>query len=669
MVGDGDTWQIAAKWLKGLDAYKVLQWFESRRYTTRLGDLFAACIEYVLNFSPLVQADPLYISQQVDTFTLHNQSSLGSLKKVNGRFGCFETKSGGVLSEVIVRQLGNDVLIKRFSSFSFDKMGRLNEVPDSEVDHLIAEFKHSPFEDGFPSYKEVLAEENAQGFHTTDHDYQDSSYDVSNPLEIFGLHFPKQNKLKWRLHYSIPGKKHENVPNLSHSLHDNSSSAYGHGNIGTSQNVSAAMFQGKRSDVKAPSYASNATISRKTTSVNSKPLTNYQTWTKSKEQPYQKPTKISYFKGETSGEFDFLFIPNVMNPSRGLVDNAWTEIHHWEVSVQFLLYTGPWEAFGLATPGSSIWNRSGKRIFREIEGVDPNSIGLNNCAINNTNKYPRTGPVQVFDACFIAPLTGTTLFDRKRRMGNQTRLCRRADSAAKISNLFFSSLGKRIDADIQITIPKEKHLQGPYDKYKHDSSIIRVIPRALAKGYLFFEPKLWLSLSLQRARNGGSASIKESSNIGQSDSEVLLEHTMKRISTSYLNPQHWLGWWVHVGDFAEFALSPPHEKSMWYIAPKSEWLSPVIISGAEKQRCTRVLNLVDFLTMSSKVADEAAKLKPPRMRRFLVVELHWDSEFCTSLINPFKVQDYTWKQQQHMESVAEKGAWVEVSRGFVVEDT
>jgi hypothetical protein len=31
------------------------------------------------------------------------------------------------------------------------------------------------------------------------------------------------------------------------------------------------------------------------------------------------------------------------------------EMHHWEASVKFLLYAGPWEAFGLETPNHATW--------------------------------------------------------------------------------------------------------------------------------------------------------------------------------------------------------------------------------------------------------------------------------------------------------------------------
>lgn len=707
MFGEDDSWHIVADWLKGLDAKKVLQWFEARRYTTRLGDHFAACIEYVLKFSPLVLPNPLYISQQVVTCTIHNQQSLKTLKKSKGKFGCFDIRSGGVMSEVIIKQIENDVLVKRFSSYFYNSKGRIKEIPDSKVERTVAAFKNSPFDyhaDKEMQVKPSLEEDQENGFR--EHHYGDPvRQNIMKLPEGKSLYLQTREAQKWRVQYSTDEKDKQVLEEYkvhSHGLHGKTSSAA----------PERLVFDPKKSGETAPhaSFINRRAVSDRTVlnpkkfgewtsegkstprnvssdhrsmvwknpaKANKKPMLYSKVKPIGKVDPDRRPKHVEWEKGSTAGECDFLFKANASNLTRDLLDYAWTEVHHWEVSVHFLSYIGPWEVFGLVTPGSAVWHQSGKRVFAAIEGLNPDSVEMNmRMPYGTMESNTRPDQISVLDACYVAPSIGDTWLDRKKSMGSKLQFCRLPNTAAKVSNLFHSSLrhdltlgnvsreSPREDSSM-LELVERKPLRGPqgedYSKYRDDPTIIRIIPRALTKGYLFYEPQLWLALCMQKAQGECPISVehpKEGNDVGK----------VTKFSTSYLSPKHWMGWWVYACDFAEFALTYGCENSMWYIAPRNEWLSPVIIGKSERQRLTRVFDLVGVLTIISKVGEEAAALHPPRKRRFMVVEVCWDPDVCTTIVHPPSCK-LKAERDQHAENPEGKGGWVEVSRGFVVEKT
>lgn len=57
-----------------------------------------------------------------------------------------------------------------------------------------------------------------------------------------------------------------------------------------------------------------------------------------------------------------------------------------------------------------------------------------------------------------------------------------------------------------------------------------------------------------------------------------------------LNPGHWIGWWTR--DIRIFLGDPLFYGSRWYIIPKMEWLSPVIIRRSEKVGSKSLASLV-----------------------------------------------------------------------------
>ncbi|EFJ29339.1 hypothetical protein SELMODRAFT_410197 [Selaginella moellendorffii] len=231
----------------------------------------------------------------------------------------------------------------------------------------------------------------------------------------------------------------------------------------------------------------------------------------------------------TVGEFDFLFRLKHPQPS--------TVVEHWEVSVKFLLYVGPWEAFGLQTPEAAKWKQF-----------------------------------------------------RKNRLKNQLTLPTKAAALGTLESLF-------------------------------GSGDIRVSSRALLHGYLFYEPALWKFLCTTSSDFRGSA-----------------------YGDSTVNSRHWKGWWMDVEGFQTFASAPERATSKWYIVPKMEWLSPVVIHEDEERFLYGALSSDGLVDMAAKVAEEASRMDRDRMRRFMVAEICRQSDECHWI-------------------------WSETSRGFIVEDS
>ncbi|KAI5072104.1 hypothetical protein GOP47_0012210 [Adiantum capillus-veneris] len=672
MFGEDNSWQVVADWLKGLDSHEVRQYFEGRRYTTRLGDHFAACIEYVLKYSSLLSPDPLFISQQVGGWTIQKEQSSRTLKKSKGDIGSFALEKGGMMSEVIVRLIENDVLIKRFSSYQINRKGRVKELCESDIERLMDDFKKSSFDYHASTDIQELVERWPKSLKGGNHTNAVRESMSKLPV-LLGMDVSTQGIQKWRICCSVDLKHEDSTGNKNAKSINRSSSDR---TLPNQLNVGKLTTEVDRK-IHMSRICTSTTRKHIADKSTSKKKLNY---VKRAEPTRTRRSRVAMEKGDTAGECDFLFKANAKQSMQGSLDYAWTHVHHWEVSVHFLLYVGPWEVSGLVTPGTSVWHHGGKRVFSSVEGIDPISTELYLGTFHHfLNTSVPADQRLVLDACCVAPSVGDTWLDRKRSMNSKLQLCRHPNTAAKISNLFHSSLpvSKRRSDSIQPGKMQEteyreyKPLRDPqlqrYEKYRADPSIIRVMPRALTKGYLFYEPQLWLSLCLQRDHATRLSSLTEAKREDNSKPP-------KYLSTSYLNVNHWMGWWVYASDFAEFARSYGHKDSMWYIAPRNEWLSPIVINSSEVHRCRRVFDVVGMLTMILKVGEEAALLQPSRERRFLVVEVCWNPDIGTAAATSIPGCNYTAGMQNHWQkhvvgSSEKKGRWVEVSRGFIVERT
>lgn len=136
---------------------------------------------------------------------------------------------------------------------------------------------------------------------------------------------------------------------------------------------------------------------------------------------------------------------------------------------------------------------------------------------------------------------------------------------------------------------------------------------------------------------------------------------------SRLNPQHWFGWWTRVSDFKKFACTTVHNHSRWYIVPKLEWLSPIVIGEDDEVRSRQMLSIDEFLVMAARVADEAERADMPRKQRFMVAEMLWEPEQHAQSYR--SKCDFNKQQIRSDRLVTCCRKWVEISRGFVVEDT
>lgn len=452
---------------------------------------------------------------------------------------------------------------------------------------------------------------------------------------------------------------------------------------------------------------------------------------KRKRKLLKKEERIRLRKGKTNtiGEFDYLFeIPAVQ--SQWPHGSNGKELYHWEVSVKFLLYAGPWEVFGLQSPNSAAWKQDPSSPgMAPFEGSIENGGSRTTTAdeYNALNSQESSSEVDAFLGCYLGPHVGETLLDRKARLRNQLALSANPCAALMLRDLYQNKdmaesrnrLNKLRNAELQNSpelptvaepqtvaelqnvaelrsvaelptvgklqnvpelrsvaelpiaaelqnvpelrsvaelqnVPKPRtvaELQtadiaeiGDEDLdsgSREDSEQLSVVASALLKGYLFYEYKLWCYLESHGLRNV-TACVPSMQDADQPTEEARLSRN------------HWMGWWTR--DIMEFGDLPRHQHSKWYIVPKLEWLSPVVIPLWEPDRCARVHSLSDFVLISAQVAEEAARLHMPRKRRFLVAEVCWspDWEPCHESVG---------------EELATRGAWLEVSRGFVVEDT
>ncbi|KAJ7517984.1 hypothetical protein O6H91_21G048800 [Diphasiastrum complanatum] len=687
LEGGWKRWPQTAKWLQGLDAVQVEHWFESNKCSHRLGDHFAKCVEYVLRFSPGIQVDRLFYSQQV----------LKDVKKdCPACCGCHQ---------------GHD-----------------------EASSLLCE-------DGLCFYK-------IQG---DSEPSPEKDFEMQNCSEKF------THVVRTRIYIKDEGCKLD--------FHIQPASCCGYNKTFPQYtDMDVAQLMPKTQSEVGNGGDEAHDIPFKQTKYEKELLV--QRIRKQKKKKLQKQERQMLGKGirNTVGEFDFLFqttrqdacgtlqTMNFKDPAKFKINNLSTDpssgspstnlietmVHHWEVSVKFLLYVGPWEAFGLPTPDYAWWSL--KSLKLESSGSNQGNSHLYCCSehynygkgyhaclsdsdFHNYNILRRCREhtlwgEEEFMGCFLGPHAGETLADRKNRLKKQIFLSSNPSAASVVFKLFGnghrgspgSAGNTRLHCALQEAGSTDCHNFKNLDQAEvdeqfrrdadgQDNKVLKVLPRALLRGYLFYEYQLWHFLSahccslglenlpdvqshekLNEQDNGSllnrdlvcweSSFCKDQGNATcfldlENDSEhhtdVLKNNMLKRLSMNdkckkaHLNPEQWIGWWIHVGDFSEFANHPIHGRSLWYIVPKHEWLSPVMIT-AHGDGCEALLTVENFLMIAKTVAKEATEKDIPRKRRFMVAEVCWNQEIVDENIDT-------------SVDVIRSGEWFEVSRGFVVEDT
>lgn len=596
-------WNESKKWLKILNVQHVIDWFGARKQRTRLGDHFAACIEYVLRFSPILQVEQLIVSQQVQEVKLYGST-------------CYQ--NNGINSETNI----------------LEPISKQSERPDS-ITNCIGLLDTNIVQISEGDLVAPSMEEMADDF----------------VVPIGGSCGNKKQKNKL---YKEMGK------------------------LKSSKTVTRTigefdfLFQCARFNP----YTPNSTTSGKQSTSDS---------------------HTGDFKNTIQGSSELEF------PHKAATKE---EVHHWEASVKFLLYAGPWEAFGLETPNHATWKINKlnnvvdeSSLCADKSGDPPTERSMGNrsgihslgpsIAIGSHSKLSGcTWGSDAFLGCFLGPHIGETLCDRKTRLRNQLALSKNSLASSFLHRTY--AIGDFSDQ------PQEKGYFSAGNSSKQEKcsvetehkSILKIVPGALLKGYLFYEYELWQLLRVRRSENriNGScdfctrmmmdASKKkqtiEVNNISKrlpiGSSSVLPEINYEfhcscfkfKTSKSKLNPQHWMGWWVRIDEFAKFAQAC--EKSRWYIVPKKEWLSPVIVNGFDMEGCAKVMMLDEFLATAAKVAEEATLSEVPRKRRFMVAEVCWEADS----VDPVGSEGRFECDSSPLHSL---GAWIEVSRGFVVEET
>lgn len=243
-----------------------------------------------------------------------------------------------------------------------------------------------------------------------------------------------------------------------------------------------------------------------------------------------------------------------------------------------------------------------------------------------------------FFGCFLGPHVGESLAEKKNRLCTQLGLSNRAEGSTLIQKLFAKEEDAREEDKSSPEVIQQQGCTG--------NKILEVSPRALLTGYLFYEYHLWCILKKGMMSNTSSEAQKKHDERLMRPSQDPEGPSTVPTHHSLLNPEHWMGWWCRIHEFVHI---PFKRDSRWYIVPKLEWLSPVVIEGTDEQRCANVLDVPQFLDAAAKLSAEARERNIPRKRRVLLAEVRWEGS------SP--VVD------------CRDGQWVEASRGFVVEQS
>ncbi|GBG82045.1 hypothetical protein CBR_g34324 [Chara braunii] len=239
---------------------------------------------------------------------------------------------------------------------------------------------------------------------------------------------------------------------------------------------------------------------------------------------------------------------------------------------------------------------------------------------------------------------------------------------------------------------------GPGVVRMNELANIQVWAGAVSKGYLFYEYNLWVELQKQdwergiaqlkcrlQMENGKPKKLGVHSRSGINEIAEQVDRNNQERKNAELNPNHWKGWWTR--DIRQLILQPHHHDSRWYIISKMEWLAPIVVHATSGKDAapTGVLDSDQLMERIEALAVEAEKGGSPRKRRALVAELRWRGGLVGACGDNLGVTDQrpeglslqgssqnsqaAVSPEVRGEDLNRKGAWVEVSRGFVVEKT
>jgi len=207
---------------------------------------------------------------------------------------------------------------------------------------------------------------------------------------------------------------------------------------------------------------------------------------KRKRKLLKKLERIRLRKGKTNtiGEFDYLFETQALanDGSRG------KELQHWEVSVKFLLYAGPWEVFGLKSPKSAAWSKPDSDWKRgPFEGSIDNA-GTSTTTVEESNGLHSQDEVDAFLGCYLGPHVGETLFDRKTRLRNQLALSANPCAALLLQDLYRNkgNLNKLRNSEFDLveeegTSSPLEDLDGGGNNAGEESELVSVVQSPLLK--------------------------------------------------------------------------------------------------------------------------------------------------------------------------------------------
>ncbi|GJP63900.1 hypothetical protein CLOP_g20934 [Closterium sp. NIES-67] len=304
---------------------------------------------------------------------------------------------------------------------------------------------------------------------------------------------------------------------------------------------------------------------------------------------------------------------------------------------------------------------------------------------------------------YLGPHVGESLRDRKERLSRQLLLGKHGYGAQLITRMY--GVEGTGGAAMENEGSREScGVDGITESCGGKEILSSLQAAALLQGYLFYEYPLWLKLRemeegwRERGAKFGTVATRGDSEIGgravaasaaagrtaaaAGDTAAAAAGTGAPASGAAFYgecavfPWHWYGWWTH--DAAAMVQLPKHAHSRWYIMPKDEWLSPVLVpdetppcllppdttspgthldaacasadldatfpeahqeatcSGADDlgacfQSCPDGIatpltgNLL--LQVIYKCSEEARLRNLPRKLRFLVAELEWDSRY------------------------------------------
>ncbi|GJP80200.1 hypothetical protein CLOP_g10429 [Closterium sp. NIES-67] len=282
------------------------------------------------------------------------------------------------------------------------------------------------------------------------------------------------------------------------------------------------------------------------------------------------------------------------NPAIGLEDAAAAAsavLHHWELSVKFLLFVGSWDdALAIfsrrfhptqssSSSSSSSTTTTTTTITTTITTTTTSSSSTTISGSSSSSSSSSSGSEAAPDwllGQYLGPHLITRMYGVEGTGGAAMENEGSRESCG-VDGITESCGGKEILSSLQAA--------------------------ALLQGYLFYEYPLWLKLRemeegwRERGAKFGTVATRGDSEIGgravaasaaagrtaaaAGDTAAAAAGTGAPASGAAFYgecavfPWHWYGWWTH--DAAAMVQLPKHAHSRWYIMPKDEWLSPVLV--------------------------------------------------------------------------------------------